>query len=103
MEHREKSDCCRQSSTPCACGRAEPPRTRNAGRKDTWWLDDVVHTKVGDVPRVKTSLGARDHLGAVRVRWNIGRGQYRVPSGLYAVGDPGSDDPVLVSANYKMS
>ncbi|MBP2675530.1 MAG: putative corrinoidprotein [Deltaproteobacteria bacterium] len=28
---------------------------------------------------------------------------YRVPAGLYAVGNPGNGSPVLVSANYKMS
>jgi acetyl-CoA decarbonylase/synthase complex subunit gamma len=28
---------------------------------------------------------------------------YLVPAGLYAVGEPGDNDPVLVTANYKMS
>ena len=29
--------------------------------------------------------------------------EYRVETGLYAIGSPGPDSPVLVSANYKMS
>ena len=33
----------------------------------------------------------------------MGRMSYLVPPGLYAVGDPGADDPVVVTANYKMS
>jgi acetyl-CoA decarbonylase/synthase complex subunit gamma len=67
------------------------------------WADETVGTVVGDVPRVKTSLSLRDHLGSVRVRCNVGRLRYRVQPGLYAVGTPGTDSPVLVSANYKMS
>jgi acetyl-CoA decarbonylase/synthase complex subunit gamma len=37
------------------------------------------------------------------VRWGVGRANYRVAAGLYAVGNPGTGSPVLVSANYKMS
>jgi CO dehydrogenase/acetyl-CoA synthase gamma subunit (corrinoid Fe-S protein) len=37
------------------------------------------------------------------MRWGIGRHRYRIEPGLYAVGTPGSDSPVLVTANYKMS
>lgn len=37
------------------------------------------------------------------MRWGIGRLRYRVPAGLYAVGEPGATSPVLVSANYKLS
>ena len=33
----------------------------------------------------------------------MGRMNYIVPPGLYAVGHPASSDPVLVTANYKMS
>jgi hypothetical protein len=33
----------------------------------------------------------------------VGRTRYRVPPGLYAVGRPDADSPVLVSANYKLS
>jgi len=104
MARETTSECCAEGAPPsCACagGGAAPAAT--LGRVDEPWTSGVVHTSVGDVPRVKTAAGARDHLGSVKVRWNIGRSQYRVPPGLYAVGEPGADAPVLVSANYKLS
>jgi hypothetical protein len=55
------------------------------------------------VPVVSTSLSFKDVLGALQVRFSIGRMDYRVEPGLYAVGKPGSDSPVLVSANYKLT
>ncbi len=42
-------------------------------------------------------------MGAWRVRWGIRRSGYRVRPGLYGVGRPGPDAPVLVTANYKLS
>lgn len=52
---------------------------------------------------IASALGAADRLGAWKARWGIGRMSYLVPPGLYAVGDPTPRDPVLVTANYKMS
>jgi acetyl-CoA decarbonylase/synthase complex subunit gamma len=52
---------------------------------------------------VRTELGLADRLGGWKVRWTIGRKSYAVEPGLYAVGEPGPDSPVLVSANYKLS
>jgi acetyl-CoA decarbonylase/synthase complex subunit gamma len=37
------------------------------------------------------------------VRWGIGRYDYRVEPGLYAIGQPDESSSVLVSANYKLS
>jgi hypothetical protein len=55
------------------------------------------------VPGVSTELTCADHLGHWRMRWGLGRQHYRVAPGLYAVGAPRDDSPVLVTANYKMS
>jgi acetyl-CoA decarbonylase/synthase complex subunit gamma len=52
---------------------------------------------------VATELRLADRLGAWKARWGIGRLSYLVPPGLYAVGEPAADDPVVVTANYKMS
>lgn len=41
-----------------------------------------------------------DHFLA-RMRWK--RGEHRVRPGLYSLGKPGSDSPVLVSSNYTLS
>lgn len=50
-----------------------------------------------------STLTLRDRLGGLRVRWNIGRNDYRVTPGLYALGHPGRGSPVLVTANYKLT
>ena len=56
-----------------------------------------------DVPTVPTSLSWKDRLGGWKVRWGIGRMNYKVTPGLYAVGKPDGNAPVLVSANYKLT
>jgi hypothetical protein len=55
------------------------------------------------VPVVSTSLSLKDILGGWKVRWGIGRMNYMVEPGLYAVEKPDNDSPVLVSANYKFT
>jgi len=42
-------------------------------------------------------------LGTLRVRSGIVRNTYKVNPGLYCVGTPSSNAPVLVTANYKLS
>jgi acetyl-CoA decarbonylase/synthase complex subunit gamma len=63
-----------------------------------WYLRDGRK-----IPRISTELSCSDRLGGWKVRWGIGRMSYLVPAGLYAVGTPDEGDPVLVTANYKMS
>jgi acetyl-CoA decarbonylase/synthase complex subunit gamma len=55
------------------------------------------------VPQVSSSLTRSDQLGSIKARWGIGRMHYVVEPGLYALGQPHDQSPVLVSANYKMS
>jgi len=55
------------------------------------------------VPTVSTKLTIKDKLGAWKMRWGIGRMGYTVDPGLYAVGQPDEESPVLVSANYKLT
>ena len=52
---------------------------------------------------VSTTLSLKDKLGACKARLGIGRMDYTVEPGLYTVGEPGSDSPVYVSANYKLT
>ena len=66
-------------------------------------ISGTIATPAGDVPRVDTALRTADRLGAWKSRWAMGRMRYAVEPGLYAVGQPAADSPVLVSANYKMS
>jgi hypothetical protein len=55
------------------------------------------------VPAVSTALSARDRRGDIAVRWSLGRDDYKVEPGLYAIGEPTPSSPVLVSANYKLT
>lgn len=57
----------------------------------------------GEVLRIQGGLTIADQLGAFLVRLGIGRMNYRVSPGLYALGQPEADSPVLVTANYKVS
>jgi acetyl-CoA decarbonylase/synthase complex subunit gamma len=52
---------------------------------------------------ITSAWTAGDYLGAIGVRLNMRRMQYRVAPGLYALGAPGPESPVFVSANYKLS
>lgn len=61
---------------------------------------EVAGTKI---PQVDIVLTRADHIGETRVRWGIGRYDYRVAPGLYAVGRPDERSPVLVTANFKLS
>ncbi len=53
--------------------------------------------------RITTDWRLSDYIGAIAVRLNINRMDYAVKPGLYRVGNPGKNSPVLVSANYKLS
>jgi acetyl-CoA decarbonylase/synthase complex subunit gamma len=62
-----------------------------------------IETPVGQVAQVSSTLTLRDRLGTVNARWGVGRMNYTVEPGLYALGNPDSQSRVLVTANYKMS
>lgn len=63
----------------------------------------LLNTAVGQVPRVVSSLNGEDRWGTIKARWGVGRMHYTVDPGLYALGNPDENSPVLVTANYKMS
>jgi acetyl-CoA decarbonylase/synthase complex subunit gamma len=58
---------------------------------------------VGKVPQISSSLTWWDHLGTFKAHWGVGRMDYKIDPGLYALGMPYEESPVLVTANYKMS
>ncbi|MCB8814864.1 mercury methylation corrinoid protein HgcA [Desulfosporosinus shakirovi] len=53
--------------------------------------------------QTSAELTFNDILGTWKARWGINRMNFKVEPGLYSVGKPDSNSPVLVSANYKMS
>ncbi|MDD5224098.1 MAG: mercury methylation corrinoid protein HgcA [bacterium] len=103
-ENSEKPvECCDRSARPdsisagCCGGPVRP------GTPETHFVSGAVNTPAGPVPRVTGELSSRDRWGSVKCRWGIGRMSYTVAPGLYALGSPDPDAPVLVTANYKMS
>lgn len=107
MESRMKEEnCCDTKENSCC----EPIQTEE--KKTCCSEKNVVatgHYVIGStggcrkIPVVSTDLNTKDVLGAFKVRWSIGRSNYRVLPGLYAVGAPDKDSDVFVSANYKLS
>jgi hypothetical protein len=60
-------------------------------------------TPGGPVTRVATRWGLAEWLGRVLVRLGFRRMTYAIAPGLYAVGQPDAESPVLVTANYKLT
>ena len=67
------------------------------------FVDGFIDTAVGPVPRAKTDLEGPDHLVTILARSGIFRNRYTIAPGLYGVGEPDADAPVLVTANYRLS
>ncbi len=70
---------------------------------DQTFVTAAYDTVIGPVPKVASSLQWRDHWGTVKARSGLKRMNYRLDPGLYALGNPDSGSPVLLSANYKLS
>ena len=88
------------------CGSPPGPQSSSLerpGYKLLNFVKDFKDSPSGPVPQVKTTLTMSDHLGALMARLGIKRDQYTIAPGLYCVGNPGQDSPVLVTANYKLS
>lgn len=96
-EPLDDGPCCGPPSEPAGSPHERP------GYKLLSFVDGFLQTPNGPVPRVRTTLTKKDFVGAVKVRLGIGRMRYRIAPGLYGVGNPSSDSPVLVTANYKLT
>ncbi|MBU4371301.1 MAG: acetyl-CoA synthase subunit gamma [Proteobacteria bacterium] len=111
MKQSSQPSCCQQQETivlpsypgsACCGGGAGETRT-GLPRLGQGFVIGSVSTPAGSLPRVSSELQWRDRWGAVKARWGVGRMDYAVDPGLYALGNPHRESPVLVSANYKMS
>lgn len=71
--------------------------------KKNRWITGETQTSKWRVPVVSTKPAFSDTLGTWKVRWGIGRMNYKVNPGIYAVGQPDPTSPVLVSSNYKLT
>lgn len=66
-------------------------------------LDGQIETPIGIISVLTTKLKGKDRLGNLGVRLGIDRDDYRVPTGIYAIGTPNEESHVLVTANYKLT
>jgi len=55
------------------------------------------------IPSITSRIAASDHWDHFLARWGVNRDWHRVEPGLYALGHPTPDSPVLVTANYTLS
>lgn len=72
-------------------------------RLDQPFVAGSVKAPSGAIPRVSSALTRCDRWGSIKARWGVGRMDYTVDPGLYALGLPDANSPVLVTANYKMT
>jgi len=90
------------SASSCDCSTFEET-THRPPRMNQSFVVGLITTPVGDVPQVAAQLRKQDHWGTFRARFGVGRMDYIIDPGLYALGNPDKNSPVLVTANYKMS
>ena len=99
---------------PCCCASAGPKGSEDERPGYSLWhfVEGFRQTPAGPVPRVKTVWEGPDRTGAFLTRTGIGtagyrarwdRSAYKVAPGLYCVGEPDADAPVVVTANYKLT
>jgi hypothetical protein len=94
-----------QQDEACCGAPAGPPSSQfeKPGFALLDFVEEFVQTAAGPVPRVKTDLQWPDYAGTIRARLGINRNQYKIAPGLYCVGTPDSQAPILVTANYKLT
>ena len=88
---------------PAVCTAADNEAALRPPRLDQAFVTGSLAGPAGGIPRVSSALTRADRRGSIKARWGVGRMDYTVDPGLYALGDPDDASPVLVTANYKMS
>jgi len=90
---------------PC-CGGPSGPKSSSydlPGYNLCSFVERFNETLAGQVPKIKADLEPRDILGTIGARLGIGRNNYIISPGLYCMGNPDADSPILLTANYKLS
>jgi len=93
----DASDCC-GGQTPKPDSPHEKPGYRMLG-----FVEDFLPAPASPVPLVRSEMSREDHRGTLFARIGIGRDDYRIAPGLYGIGAPDAESPVMVTANYKLS
>ena len=93
-----------QEQPDCGCGgKSAPANDSSAPGLDQSFVLGVIAAPAGPLPKVSSQLTREDHCGTIKARLGAGRMTYAIDPGLYALGKPDDQSPVLVTANYKMS
>ncbi len=94
----------------CGCGAVAPKATSCCGDQTTRemkkyapFVTDMVDTTAGPVPKVASAWKRGEYFEHLKARLGTFRMNYSVEPGIYAIGSPGEDSDVFVSANYKLS
>ena len=101
------ASCCAPSVAPETPGSRDLARELlccpQAGTSAPSWVIGAVPSPAGAVPQVSSSWSVSDYWGMVKSRTGAYRMRYTVAPGLYALGEPGKDSDIFVTANYKLS
>jgi acetyl-CoA decarbonylase/synthase complex subunit gamma len=92
-----------QEQSGCGCGAATAESENTVPDLNQSFVSGSIDTPAGGLPQVSSVLTWQDRWGSIKTRWGVGRMNYKVDSGLYALGTPDNNSSVFVSANYKLS
>jgi len=67
------------------------------------YITGQIETAAGKIPVVSTVWTRKDILQTIKIRWSIGRMNYKVQQGLYAIGSPDENSSIFVTANFKLT
>lgn len=67
------------------------------------WISRLYSAGSLTIPIVRSDLTAADIRGGWMARWGLKRMKFKVEPGLYGIGNPREDSPVIVTANYKLT
>jgi hypothetical protein len=66
-------------------------------------MTPIQLTPAEELPQLSTTLTWSDTVKRWSLRWGIGRNDSIVEPGLYRIGSPSPDSPVIVTCNYRMT
>jgi len=92
-----------QEQSGCGCGAATAGSENTVPDLNQSFVSGSIDTPAGEVPQVSSVLTRQDRWGSIKTRWGVGRMNYKVDPGLYALGTPDHKSSVFASANYKAS
>ena len=92
-----------KAESNCGCGSTVKSAQNAVPPLNQTFVSGSILTSAGLLPQVSSALRWQDHWGTIKARFGVFRMDYSVSPGLYALGNPHDNSPVLVTANYKMS